>query len=358
MPFELNTKIKNLTPYEPITGDYRIRLDANESFVRPNPEMAQKILQAVEAVDLRRYPDSCARELCRSFAAVYGVDPELVTAGNGSDELISLITNAFLQKGDALLTLEPDFSMYAFYGSLAEAESVILEKRPDFSVDVDAIISTAREKQARLILFSNPCNPTSLGIPAAEVQRLAENTDALVVVDEAYMDFYNQSVLDLVPRYDNLIVLRTCSKAAGMASLRLGFAVANAVLTKVLRAVKSPYNVNAVSQAIGRAVLSDPAYVRAGIAKIIVSRDALLESLWGIEGNYPQEFQVLGGNCNFMFCKAARAEEIFEYLKQQSIIIRNFGGFLRITAGTEAENAALIEKLEAFLGKATSQEPL
>lgn len=348
MAYELNKKIRDLTPYEPINGSYKIRLDANESFITPSEEMRSKIEKAVMEVSFNRYPDPNATELCLAFADYYSVKPELVTAGNGSDELISVIMTSFLQKGDKIATLVPDFSMYAFYAELAEGEILKLQKNPDFSIDIDKVISDVKANDIKLIIFSNPCNPTSMVIKKEEVRKLIESVDALVVLDEAYMDFSTESLMSEVEKYDNLIILRTCSKAVGMASIRLGFAIANETLTRVLKAVKSPYNVNSVTQAIGKAILSDKDYLKASVARINNSRDELYNEMKLIEKENPDKIKIIAAEANFVYLYTKDATEIFEYLMENSVVVRCFGEYLRITAGRNYENAEVIRLIKKY----------
>lgn len=348
MAYELNKKIRDLTPYEPINGSYKIRLDANESFITPSEEMRAKIEKAVMEVSFNRYPDPNATELCQAFADSYSVKPGLVTAGNGSDELISVIMTSFLQKGDKVLTLAPDFSMYAFYAELAEGEILKLPKKPDFTIDIDGVISKVKAEDVKIVIFSNPCNPTSKVIKKEEVRKLIESVDALVVLDEAYMDFSTESLLTEVEEYDNLIILRTCSKAVGMAAIRLGFAIANEKLTRVLKAVKSPYNVNSVTQAIGEAILSDKEYLKAGIARINASRDELFSELKLVEKANPDEIEIIAAEANFVYLKSEKAVKIFEYLMENSVVVRCFGEYLRITAGRNYENAEVIRLIKKY----------
>ena len=349
MAYELNDKIKGLTPYDPVDGKYRVRLDANEAFFSPSAEMMQKIHEAVDSVLFNRYPDPYATKLCELFAAYYGIDKDNVTAGNGSDELISVIFGSFMQKGGKAVTLAPDFSMYGFYANLYECENVIIQKK-DYMINADEVIDTVQKEAASLLIFSNPCNPTSILLDERDVRKIIENVDALVVLDEAYMDFTDGSLLNSVNDYDNLIVLRTCSKAVGMASVRLGFAVANKRITNALRSVKSPYNVNSVSQAIGEAVFSDPDYVKACISRICMSKELLLEELKKVEEKYPDKFTVIASQANFVYNKSAYSKEIFEYLKTKGIVVRCFGDHLRISAGRNHENIETAALIDEFLG--------
>ena len=343
MSYKLGQKAQSFQPYQPIEGEYRIRLDANESFLPPYDGLKEAIFQAMDRVALNRYPDPYAREVCRHFAAYYGVDERFVTAGNGSDELISILCNTFLQKGEKALVLAPDFSMYQFYLELAECRPVVLKKGRDFAITADEIIEVLNREECRMFLFSNPCNPTSLGMPAEEVNKIIANTNALVVVDEAYMDFWDQSILQDAAGYDNVIVLRTCSKMLGMAAVRLGFAVANERLTSVLRAAKSPYNVNSLTQAAGAAVFQNPDLIRGALRRILASRNELYLFFQNLMQT--KDITVYPTCTNFVAVRVKHAAEVFEQLKQQSIIVRNFGDFLRITAGSEAENKELFEQL-------------
>lgn len=349
MSYTLAPKAEQLIPYDPVEGHYRVRLDANESFLLPTEEDREKMGEAAANAALNRYPDPSAAALCAAFARRYGIDPSLVTAGNGSDELISIILSTFLQKGEKVLTLSPDFSMYRFYTSITENPCVTLEKGEDFRIDVDRVLETIREEHIRLFVFSNPCNPTSVGLEAAEVRRLIQSTNALVVLDEAYMDFWDQSLIREVEQYDNLLLLRTCSKAIGLAALRVGFAVANPRLAAVIRAAKSPYNVNAVSQEMARILLENDHYANVYPELILASRDMLLKGLKILESEGAL-WKVYDSNTNFVYVRTAGARQIFERLADNGIIVRCFGEeYLRITAGTQAENSELLASLRFLL---------
>lgn len=349
--FELNKKVKNLTPYEPISGEYEIRLDANESFFSVPEEILREMETALGACALNRYPDPFASELVSGFADYYGVPADCVTAGNGSDELISVIMNAFLESGDKILTLEPDFSMYRFYAEIAGCECVRYEKNPeDLSVDVQKVIDLANSEGVRIIIFSNPCNPASTIVRKSDVRRIAENTGALVVLDEAYMDFAeDESLLSEFSKYDNLIILKTCSKALGCAALRLGFAVANSTLTNVLKAVKSPYNVNSVSQALGTVIFRHGEYIDKCTAEIVKSKQELYKKIIELKKACPKIERVYDSHTNFVFMRVENARGVFEELKNRGIVIRNMGDYLRITAGTEYENGRVLEALKSVL---------
>lgn len=340
--YELTEKLKKLTPYDPIQGDYKIRLDANESFISTDYE---DLAKAVSGTAVNRYPDPYCKKLIAAYSDFYGVDPDLVTAGNGSDELISIITACFLQKGEKVLILMPDFSMYSFYSSLYELDVRIMKKESDLTVNIDKVIEAVNKEGIRAVLFSNPCNPTSLGVGKKEIERLITSVNGLIILDEAYMDFWKEeeSLIRDTEKYDNLIVLRTCSKALGMAGLRLGFAVSNKTITDKLRSAKSPYNVNSLTQSAAEYFLSDIWEME---RRIKACKDALQQLYNGLcEKNFPFFEKIYPSVTNFVFIKSSKAKEIFDYLLSCSIAVRYMGDYLRITAGSDEENKALINML-------------
>ena len=344
MPFQLNDKIKNLVPYDPIAGNFPIRLDANESFLPINNEEQQGLQVALSAANLRRYPDPAAKKLCQAAAAFYGTSPKFVTAFNGTDEALFLLSTAFLGEGKTLLCYELDFSMYGFYAHMAGANCVKLPKRADFSIDADATIEALQQHRPELFIFSNPCNPTSLVLPMEAVRKFvvaANEMGTLVVLDEAYMDFSDQSLIDEIAQHNNLIILRTCSKAQGLAGLRLGFSIANGEITRAMHAVKSPYNVGALTQAVGLELLSQPQRLQQDIALIRKSTDGLSAALRKLS------LKIMGDAANFVFIKDAAP--YFELLKQRGIVVRRIGEHLRITTGSAEENAALLQALEELI---------
>ncbi len=351
--YNLCSKIKDLKPYEPGTGDYAIRLDANESFVRLSQETLSSILSRIENDAVNRYPDPLASEACGLFARYYGVSPNCVTAGNGSDELLSLLTQAFLMRGETMTVMGDDFSMYAFYGHIAEVNVDVVSNREDGSIDVDALIARVNQSGSRLLIFSNPCNPTGLGISADEALRIVDSCpDCLVVVDEAYMDFWNQALITVAPGRDNMMVLKTCSKALRLAGIRCGFAVACPAVTNALRAVKSPYNVNRLTQIAAAEIFARPHELDNAVKEVLDQREFLGRGLEAILEKHPGLFCMNETAANFFMLRMDKDEaaRIFAGLKNEGILIRHFGGGkLRITVGSQEENQKLLAALERII---------
>ena len=353
MGYRLNKKAAELKAYETEGNRYPVQLDANESFCLLPEAVRKEILEALEKAVYNRYPDSRSRTCIEAFAAYYGIHPRCLTAGNGSDELIGVILNGFFSRGERLLLAEPDFSMYRFYAHGAELEVEAYEKGGDFEIKPEAFEEKLRSGAFRGVIFSNPCSPTSLGLDRETIKGLIRTFPAvLFILDEAYMDFWDQSLLPEVEAYDNLIILRTCSKALGAAGIRLGFAAANPVLTGALQALRSPYNVNGLTQAAAAVILGHPQALKKALEEILSEKAILTEGLERIAAAFAGKalsFRVLPkSRTNFLalvFVTADAQAETAAYLKARGILVRSLPGVMRVTVGSREENERLLEAL-------------
>lgn len=342
-------KLRDLAPYDPTEGMPRVKLDANESFIKLPDEIMKKVMSVVEQVLLNRYPDPGTHKLRKVAADYFSIKPEQIIAGNGSDELISIIVNCFLEKGSKILVTKPDFSMYAFYAQMAEVEVVAIDKT-NRKIDVDELINAAIKNNVKAVFFSNPCNPTGTGITREQVLEIAKALpEVLVVADEAYMDFWNQSVIGDIESLDNLIVLRTCSKAFGLAGVRLGFAIAKKEIIDLIMKAKSPFNINSVTQAVATVVLQEKEFLKNAINDIINSRESLQNELEKLAEKMPDKLKVLPSCANFVLVESEYTDVVFNELVKSDIVIRKFPGIMRITAGTKAENEELVKEISNIL---------
>lgn len=234
-------------------------LNANENSNEADPRIVSELIERIQKAAINRYPDDSAAELIERYAALHHLDPAGVLAGNGSDATLQLMITALCRDGKALVTLAPDFGMYDFYAGAIDAPTASWSTDWDGSFDLDAFARFARDNKAGLVLFSNPNNPTGHVCTRDEIIRLAEAVaPAVLAVDEAYMDFSDQSVLDLAQSIDNLIVTRTLSKAWGLAGIRVGFLIASTALTERLRPWKIVYSVSTLDQCAALAGLAWP----------------------------------------------------------------------------------------------------
>ena len=350
MTYQLPEKLRTLEPYQPITGKFDVRLDANESFISLPDEIRHEISVLVPRIAFNRYPDPYAVELCQKFGNIFDVNPELVVAANGSDEFLFLLTTCFASAGDKLMVVKPDFGMYKIYGDMTGLQVEVFDKGDDLQIGVDDLIAAAKEKQIQMLIFSNPCNPSSLIESREDVLKIVQELeDVLVVVDEAYMEFAYGSVMDQVENYPNLMVLKTLSKAFGLAAARLGFAVSNPTIIRALKAAKSPYNVNTMSQVVGSIVLDHPAYIEECILLIKESRDYLFGMLQALAGSEPKIKSIQNTRSNFVYMEVEDAAGAHKALQEKGIAIRLMGDYLRIAAGSEEENDALLNALRDYL---------
>lgn len=348
---QLPEKLINMNPYDPAEEDFAIKLDANESFISLDSEKREKIVQKIRTLDFNRYPDPAAKKVRSLAGKLYGVPLDCIAAGNGSDELISVLVNSFCAKGGKLMVLEPDFSMYKFYAGLCELTVVSGSKDGEFTISADDIIKKAECEKPQMLIFSNPCNPTGRGLTKQDVMKIVTALpDILIVADEAYMEFWHESVLDVCADYDNLLVLKTMSKAFGMAAVRLGFAIGNRFLIEQVNKARSPYNVNALTQAAAEIILEDSDALKKQAQKIIDSKNALESEFKKLAETY-DAISVLPSVTNFVVVKTEFCDEIFKCLAEKDILVRLFSKyrFLRITCGSEQENAVLLNAFEVIL---------
>lgn len=330
-------RVARMEGYTANPNIYPIKLDANECVYPVSDELKRKLCDAIMADPLTIYPDPMAQEVCKKYARLIGVKPENLAAGDGSDEILNVLCSCFLDVGDKVVYFTPDFSMYGFYAEVKGNEVITVPKGDDLSLSADFILDAYRTHQPKMMLFSNPCNPTGGILPREEVLRVVKEADCVVVVDEAYMDFCDQSVLDEVDNYDNLIVLKTCSKAYALAAIRLGFAVANPEIIEVIRKVKSPYNVSVLTQLAGSVLLEDDSYVKENARKIAATRQWFYEKMCAL-ADACGCLKVYPSGANFILMESSKWKDIDQACKNNGIIIRTYGnGQFRISMGTDEQ---------------------
>ncbi len=343
-------KLKNLSPYDPTVDSYAVKLDANESPFAPDSDKLRDIFENIASSRLNRYPDPTCQKLREVAARLYGVSAEQIVCGNGSDELISVIFGAFLEHKSKVLVTAPDFSMYGFYAHIAECEVVTLQKNDALNFTADDLIAKAKSEKVDMVIFSNPCNPTGQGIKRDDVLKIANSLDCLVVVDEAYMDFWTESILDTVASLQNVIVLKTCSKAFALAGIRLGFAVTSTTLASYLNRARSPFNINTLTQEVAVELLKDADALTDASANLVRSRTQLERLLCTVTQKYPARVKLIETVTNFALLECDNAPLYYEELKGASICVRLIANkYLRITAGTTEENEVLAKALDAAL---------
>ena len=346
-------RVQVMKEYVPDTSCPKIKLDANESPYDTPKSVLDAINGAITYETVNRYPDPDMKELLSAYGRHIGVSPDRIVAGDGSDELINLIINTFLCEGGKILICEPDFSMYAFYSELAGVETVKYAKQNGMDIDFSTLTGAIEKENVRLVLFSNPCNPTGEMNTREEILKLADSVDAIIVCDEAYMEFApkSESVIADTECRKNLIVLKTVSKI-GLAGLRCGFAISNRELISALKKTKSPYNLNSITQKAVAVAIENYAEIGENVEKIKTEAIALYDGLKPLESRL--DFEIRKSNANFVYLRfknADAAKKLHTYLKTKDISVRVAGNSLRITAGKPCETAELLEAVNTYLAE-------
>lgn len=343
-----------LEPYDPLFTPVDVLLSANEN-PRDIPEaVRERAMEAIAAIPFNRYPDPMSNRLRQAIAEWRGVDAGSVVVGNGGDELLFNLMLAFGGPGRTLVNTPPAFSEYALQAQLTGTAVVDVWRRDDFSLDEEAVLEAARK--AALVVLTSPNNPTGDLVDPAFVARLAEETDALVVVDEAYGEFAGDeaSCIPLVEGHSNVVVLRTLSKAYALAGLRCGYVIASPDVVAGLSAVRQPYSVNVCTQAAAEVVVEMRDAFDEGIQALRAERDRMHARL--SEFASAGRMEVWKSSANFLFVRIPGAAGVFERLRDEhSILVRNFTGApgcadcLRLTVVTAEENDRLVEALDELI---------
>lgn len=344
----LRPALRGFEPYDPRFSPVRVNLSANENTHEMPAELRDATCAALLATPLNRYPDPMANALRDAIAERHGTDRSRVIVGNGGDELLFNLLFAFGGPGRAVVTCPPDFAEYANFAAMCETPLVSVPRDPeDFSLDADALLSAARD--AALVILTSPNNPTGGLVDRALVGRLLVETEALVLVDEAYVEFAGEdaSVVDLVAGNPRLVVLRTLSKAFALAGLRVGYLVADPAIVGALGAVRQIYSVDVLAQAAALAVVRRRDLVTPVVADIVAERARLAAGLAGLPG-----VRVWPSDANFVLARVPNARRMWERLRDEhSILVRDFSSVpglddcLRLTVGTREENDALLDAL-------------
>jgi len=324
----------------PINGV--IKLDANENPYGCSP----RVMEALSKYDsFSVYPDSAQRELRKLLAGYAGVGAEHVVASSGSDQMIGLLMQLFVSPGDEVINFTPTFEIFRFAIALSNGRVVDLPRGENYSIDI-AAAKRAITKKTRLIVLANPNNPTGNLTPQSDILELLD-TGVPVLADEAYVEFCGETVTRMVPKYKNLMVLRTFSKWAGLASFRIGYGVFPPEIADYLLRIKMPYSVSAASTIAVRESLKDVDRLMERVKKIVAEKDRLFEELKKIEWLEP-----FPSRANFILCKVLNgtARQIYEGLMDRSIIIRyaNSGpmkDFIRIAAGKPEHTDLLVKAI-------------
>lgn len=357
-----SSKARNLSPYVPGEQPQHnnlCKLNTNENPFPPSPKVGEAIAKVLEqqASDLRLYPAPESDDLRAALAKAYHLDTNQVFVGNGSDEVLALVFASFFMKERPLLAPDISYSFYPVYAQTFGVDLVQIPLEEDFSIDPDAY-----RQPCSGIIIANPNAPTGLLLSLADIRKLAsEHSNAVIVIDEAYIDFAQikegdvdaqVSAVSLINEYDNILVTQTFSKSRSLAGLRVGMAFGNVSLIEALTRMKNSFNsfpLDKLAQAGATASVLDADYFEKSCQQVIDLRQSLTAELTALDYN------VLPSHANFVFArpKEGNASAIATALREQGIIVRHFNKprineYLRITIGTAEQNQRLIDALKAL----------
>jgi len=335
-------RIRSLAGYvpgeQPPSGSRLIKLNTNENPYPASPEVARAVENSI--VRLHLYPDPLSDGLRRVAAERYGVKPENVLVGNGSDELLSMCFKACTVPGDRVAYPVPTYSLYRTLSDLSECEVVEAEAREG------EVPTAVVEADAKITFLCTPNSPLGYEIPPEQVRRVAQRTHGLVVADEAYVDFGGNTALGLIEQLDNLLVLRTLSKSYSLAGARIGLAFAQPGLIVELCKVKDSYNVSRLAQSAGTAALTDVGWMETNVARVRLTRDRVRNEL------IRMGFEVPPSAANFLWveCGPAGGAAVYRSLREHGVLVRFFDvpilrGGIRVTIGGDADMDRFLEAI-------------
>jgi histidinol-phosphate aminotransferase len=346
----IRPEIRALTAYAVARAEGKIKLDAMEVPYRLPAEVAAKVAAAVATVPVNRYPDGGGHIVQRALRDAFGIPDSLgLVLGNGSDELLQILTIAVARPGVTVLAPEPSFVMYRMNALYAGARFVGVPLAADFSLDAAAMIAAIEKERPALVFLAYPNNPTGNLFAVESVEEVLRAAPGLVVADEAYHAYAEASFLPRLAEFPNLAIVRTVSKI-GMAGLRLGYAVAAPEWTAELNKVRQPYNLNALTQAAAPVLLAERAMLADQAARIKSERSRLHAAFGSLAG-----VVAFSTHTNFVLARVPDAPRWFAHLLAAGILVKNLHGWhpllehcLRVTVGTPAENDAVIAALKTI----------
>ena len=335
--------VKELQPYVVNPVVCSVKLDANEG----NKDLFKDLIKDIgDDFYLNLYPDDNYTQLKEAIVNYIGCKIENISVGNGSSELLDLCVKTFVDTNELILSLDPTFSMYSIYAKIVNSRYIGAGEGNDFTINVDDVIKSIKENDPKLTIICNPNNPTGTIIKRDDVLRIVKSTDNVVIVDEAYMEFSNESVVDEIENYDNLIVVKTMSKAFSMAGIRTGYLIANEELVKTIEKVRPPYNLNSISALLATKALKQKDKMLSYVENLKVEREKIYEKLLDMG------VKAYKSGANFVFF-SSKVDNLAEKLIDNDVLIRKFGGkldnYYRVTVGSPKENEAFLDAMKKIV---------
>ena len=335
----------NLEPYTVPQDFSKVKLNQNESPADIPADIKEEIFARLRQVSWNRYPWEEAPRLIEGISRYTDFPSSGIMAGNGSNELIQTLMYAVCDSGDRIVTVRPGFSVYKRVATVMNIRVTEVPLKENFSFDVEAMVEKAR--RANLVIFASPNNPTGTVLPVEEIERIARHTNGFVAVDEAYYEFHQKTAQRLINESENIVVLRTFSKALGLAGIRLGYLLGRKDLVKEIRKAKLPFSIGQFQQIAGEVILEKKKFIEENTERIIREKERLWTGMKKAQGICP-----VFSCANFILFRSESrsSKELYARLHKSGVIVRRFEdpslkNMLRVTVGTQEENRFFLEKL-------------
>jgi histidinol-phosphate aminotransferase len=345
----IRPEVRAIDGYHLVTYDCPVKLNQNESPFDVPAEIKDRILEDVRSQTWSRYPEPMPQDLVEAVARFVGVPPDHVVVANGSNSIVQHILNAIVSPGISVVIPSPSFSLYGQFTEILGGDPVYVPLDDNFGYDVEALIRASGSGVSGVIICS-PNNPTGCDISNADLTRLLESTDAIVVVDEAYAEFNDHTAIDLLDRNPNLVVLKTLSKAFGAAAIRVGCLIAKPELARQIQKIKLPFDINLFSRTAAIELLRHRETTEDTVRYIVKERERVFGALSAIDGVTPYPSKA-----NLILFEVDDPKTVFEQVAEKGVLIRNVSGYprlshgLRVSIGTKDENDAFLRALQSVM---------
>jgi len=345
----IRPEVRAIDGYHLAAYDCPVKLNQNESPFDIPGALKDKILAEVRDGAWSRYPESMPHDLVNAVAGLAGVSNDQVLVANGSNSIVQHLLNAIVTSGVSVAIPSPSFSLYGQFTEMLGGDPVYVPLTDSFTFDLKALNEAAGSGVSAVIICS-PNNPTGCDISNEDLAALAGNTDAIVVVDEAYAEFNDHTAIDLLDAHPNIVILKTLSKALRAAAVRIGCLIGNPDLIAEVQKIKLPFDINLFSRVAAIEVLKHRELIDENVKTILSERDRLFDALSGIDGVTPYPSKA-----NLILMEVDHPKAVFEQLAERGVLIRNVSGYpslskgLRVCVGTPEENTAFLDALSAVM---------
>ncbi len=331
--------LKGMVPYSAPYITSGVILNANESPFNVPEKIFDIFLEELKKVKFNRYPDMNGFIIKNALAKTYNIDIENIAIGDGSDEILQCLFNAICENDTKVVVMDPSFSMYSEYAKIYRAKSIKVKCNSDFSFNLDNMLCAIKEHKPKLTVLCSPNNPTGIILKQNEIEAILKSTDGLVLLDEAYIEFSHEGYINLIKEYSNLMIIRTFSKLYAGASIRLGYAISNKDNIMLIDTVRSPYNVNTLTQIMAKTIIENRNLYEERISYFKTERERIYNILKDMN------IEVYPTNANFLWMRLP--SKVLSAVRDNDIYIREMSvdgvGYQRVTIGTKEENEKFIK---------------